>query len=83
MMFSKELPWRRTFTELVLRGAVSLLVCALAALCVGGLLSTLAANLRPTGGDANQAACNSGSCTSKGKGHGPRLASKPQKRVTQ
>jgi hypothetical protein len=28
MMFSRELPWRRTFSELLLRGAISLVVCA-------------------------------------------------------
>ena len=43
----KQLPWRRTFKELLFRGAISLIVCALVALCVGGLLSAVAENFGP------------------------------------
>jgi hypothetical protein len=46
MMF-RDLPWRSALHDLVLRGALSLIVCALAALCVVGCLSALAATLGP------------------------------------
>lgn len=83
----RELPWRRTLTELVLRGAISLVVCALAALCVGGFLSALAANLGPkaqTNSRDQAGPCKAGDCVAKGKAHGPRLAkSKPERRASQ
>jgi hypothetical protein len=47
-----RVPWktqtgmRRSFRELTFRGALSLICCAITALCVGGLLSALAENLR-------------------------------------
>jgi len=37
----------RSFKELMFRGALSLICCAIAALCVGGVLSALAENLGP------------------------------------
>ena len=43
----RDLPWRSALNDLVLRGALSLIVCALAALCVLGVLSAIAANLGP------------------------------------
>jgi hypothetical protein len=85
MMFSRELPWRRTFSELLLRGAISLVVCAVTALCVGGLLSALAENLTPKArtNDAGQA-CKAANCAKKGKVHRPRLANaKPDSRASQ
>ena len=33
----RDLPWRSALNDLVLRGALSLIVCALAALCVVGV----------------------------------------------
>jgi hypothetical protein len=37
----RDLPWRSALHDLVLRGALSLIVCALAVLCVVGCLSAL------------------------------------------
>jgi hypothetical protein len=73
----RELPWRNALKDLVLRGGLSVIVCALAALCVLGFLSALAANLGPKAGtnDADQASCRAGNCVTKGKGHGPRFSS--------
>ena len=73
----RELPWRSALKDLVLRGGLSLIVCALTAVCVGGFLSAWAANLGPKArtNDADQASCRAGNCVTKGKGHGPRLAS--------
>ena len=81
----RELPWRSALKDLVLRGGLSLLVCALAALCVLGFFSALAANLGPKArtNDADQASCKAGSCVTKGKGHGSRLASKSERRAAQ
>jgi hypothetical protein len=79
----RELPWRNELRNLVLRGGVSLIVCALAALCVLGFLSALAANLgsKARTNDADQALCKATHCGSKGKGHGSRLASKSERRA--
>jgi hypothetical protein len=73
----RELPWRSALKDLVLRGGLSLVVCALTALCVLGFLSALAANLGPKArtNDADLASCKAGNCGTKGKGHGPWLAS--------
>ena len=73
----RELAWRNALKDLVLRGGLSVIVCALAALCVLGFFSALAANLGPKArtNDADQASCRAGNCVTKGKGHGPRLAS--------
>jgi hypothetical protein len=82
----RELPWRSALKDLALRGGLSLIVCALAALCVGGFLSALAANLGPKArtNDADQASCKAGTCVTKGKGHGPRLANaKSERRASQ
>ena len=81
----RELPWRSALEELVLRGGLSLIVCALTALGVGGFLSALAANLGPKArtNDAVQASCKTANCVNKSKGHGPRLASKSERRAAQ
>ena len=80
----RELPWR-TANDLVLRVGLSLVVCALTALCVLGLLSALVANLGPKARtkDADQASCKAGNCGSRAKAHGPRLASKSERRAAQ
>jgi hypothetical protein len=49
----------RSFRELTFRGALSLTCCAIVALCVGGLLSALAENLRPK---APATACKTINC---------------------
>jgi hypothetical protein len=75
MMF-RDLPWRNALHDLVLRGALSLIVCALAALCVVGGLSALAATLGPkerTYGD-QAGPCKAGNCVAKAKGSGHRVA---------
>ena len=79
----RELPWRSALKDLVLRGGLSLIVCALAALCVLGFFSALAANLGPKArtNDAVQASCKAANCVTKS--HGPRLASKSDRRATQ
>ena len=81
----RELPWRSALKELVLRGGLSLIVCALTALGVGGFLSALAANLGPKArtNDAVQASCKTANCVTKSKGHGPQLASKSARRAAQ
>src|SRR6516165_4658539 len=55
---------RRSFRELMFRGALSLICCAIVALCVGGLLSALAENLGPTPptNDAGRKACKTINC---------------------
>ena len=72
----REYPWR-ALNDLVLRGGLSLIVCALTALCVLGFFSALAANLGPKArtNEADQASCKPGNCVIRSKGHGPRLAS--------
>jgi hypothetical protein len=83
----KDLPWRSALNDLVLRGALSLIVCALAALCVFGGLSALAATLRPKerSNYGDQAgACKAGNCVAKAKGSGNRVANpKSEKRTSQ
>ena len=76
---------RSALKDLVLRGGLSLIVCALTALCVGGFLSALAANLGPKArtNDADQASCKAGNCVARSKGPGPRLASKSERRAAQ
>jgi hypothetical protein len=74
MMF-RDLPWRTALNDLVLRGALSLIVCALAALCVVGGLSALAATLGPKErayGD-QAGSCKVGNCVAKAKGSGHRV----------
>jgi hypothetical protein len=64
----------RSFSELMFRGAVGLICCAIAALCVGGLLSALAENLEPkapTNG-TGRTHCKTIDCLLKGRG--PRFA---------
>jgi len=60
----------RSFKELMFRGALSLICCAVAALCVGGLLSALAENLgpKPPANDAGRTACKTVNCVLKGTG---------------
>jgi hypothetical protein len=76
----KELQWRSALKDLLLRGGLSLVVCALAALCVLGFLSALMANLgsKARTNDADQASCKAGNCVTKARAHGTRLASKPE-----
>jgi hypothetical protein len=52
----------RSFRELTFRGALSLICCAIAALCVGSLLAALAENLRPK---APTTACKTINCVLK------------------
>ena len=82
----RDLPWRSALNDLVLRGALSLIVCALAALCVVGVLSALAANLGPKerayGDQAGP--CKTGNCVAKPKDSGHRVANtKLEKRTSQ
>ena len=60
----------RSFKELMFRGALSLVCCAIAALCVGGLLSALAENLghKPPTNDAGRTACKTINCVLSGTG---------------
>ena len=75
---------RSALKDLVLRGGLSLSVCAFTALCVGGFLSALAANLgQARTNDAVQASCKAGNCVTKGKGPAPRFASKSERRAAQ
>ena len=62
----------RGFRELTFRGALSLICCAIAALCVGGLLSALAENMRPKApvNDAGRRACKTIDCILKGRARG-------------
>jgi hypothetical protein len=83
----RNLPWRSALNDLVLRGAISLIVCAFAALCVVGVLSALAANLgskeRANYGD-QAGPCKAGNCVAKAKGSGHRAANtKLEKRASQ
>jgi hypothetical protein len=79
----REYSWRSALNDLVLRGGLSLIVCALTALYVLGFLSALAANLGPKArtNEADQASCKAGNCLIRAKSHGPRLAS--EKRAAQ
>ena len=60
----------RGFRELTFRGALSLICCAIASLCVIGLLSALAENLGPKqpANDAGRTACKTVNCVLKGTG---------------
>ena len=60
----------RSFKELMFRGALSLICCAIAALCVGGLLSALAGNLGPKqpANDTGRTACKTINCVLRGTG---------------
>ena len=83
----RDLPWRSALNDLVLRGALSLIVCALAALCVVGVLLALAANIgskeRSNYGD-QAGPCKAGNCVAKVKGSGHGVANtKLEKRVSQ
>ena len=62
----------RSFKELMFRGALSLICCATAALCVGGLLSVLAENLGPKAptNDVDRTPCKTINCVLKSKGLG-------------
>ena len=64
----------QSFKELMFRGALSLICCAIAALCVGGLLSALAENLgsKAPSSDVDRTPCKTVNCVLKSKG--PRLA---------
>jgi hypothetical protein len=81
----RDLPWRSAINDLVLRGALSLIVCALAILCVVGGLSALAANSKERSNYGDQAGpCKSGNCVAKLKGSGHRVANtKSEKRASQ
>jgi hypothetical protein len=83
----RNLPWRSALNDLVLRGALSLVVCALATLCVVGVLSALAANLEPKerSNYGDQAGpCKVGNCVAKPKGSGHQVANtKSEKRASQ
>jgi len=59
----------RSFKELTFRGGLSLLCCAITALCVGGLLSALAENLGPKqlANDAGRTACKTVNCVLNGR----------------
>jgi len=80
----RNLPWRSALNDLVLRGALSLIVSALAALCVVGVLSALAANLGPKERANYQAGpCKAGNCIGKANGSGHRGAkAKSEKRAS-
>ena len=83
----RDLPWRSALHDLVLRGALSLIVCALAALCVVGCLSALAANPGPKErsnyGD-QVGPCKAGNCFANAKGSGHRVANtRSEKRASQ
>jgi hypothetical protein len=67
----KQLPWRRTFEELLLRGAISLIICAVVAVAVGGILSVVAESFGPkpqTSNPDQAGACKAGKCVVKRKG---------------
>jgi hypothetical protein len=83
----RDLPWRSPLNDLVLRGALSLIVCALAALCVVGGLSALAATIgskeRSNYGD-RAGPCKPENCFAKATGSGHRVANtKSEKRASQ
>lgn len=69
---------RQALRDLILRGAVTLTICALVALFVAGLLSVLADNLpttAQTGAEANPGgSCRPPGCAPKGRSNGHRLA---------
>jgi hypothetical protein len=79
----RELQWRSALKDLLLRGGLSFVVCALAALCVLGFFSALMANLgsKSHTNDADQALCKTGNCVTKAKAHGARLASKSERQA--
>ena len=77
----RDLPWRSALRDLVLRGALSLIVCALAALCVLGGLSAFAANLRTKERGDQVGPCKAGNCVAKDKGTGHNT--KSEKRASQ
>jgi hypothetical protein len=81
----RDLPWRSALNDLVLRGGLSLIVCALAALCVCGGLSALAANSKERSNYGDQAGpCKAGNCVAKAKGSEHRVANtKSEKRASQ
>ena len=60
----------RSLKELMFRGALSLICCAIAALCVGGVLSALAENLGPKqpANDRGRTVCKTINCVLKGTG---------------
>jgi hypothetical protein len=76
----RELQWRSALKDLLLTGGLSLTVCALAAMCVLGLLSALAANL---GSKARTNNADQASSNTRAKVHGPRLASQAERRAAQ
>jgi hypothetical protein len=82
----RDLPWRTALNDLVLRGALSLIACALAALCVVGGLSALATTLGPKErayGDQARP-CKAGNCVAKTKGSGHQVANtRSEKRASQ
>ena len=84
-MTFRDLPWKSALNDLVLRGALSLIVCAVAVLCVVGGLSALAANLPKERDYGDQAVpCKTGNCVAKPKGSGHRVANtKSEKRASQ
>jgi hypothetical protein len=69
---------RFAFSKLLLRGAVSPSICGFVAVFMTGLLSILAEKLPKGHGDADPAytssICKAGSCGSKAKSNGHRLA---------
>ena len=80
----RDLPWRSALNDLVLRGALSLIVCFLAVLCVVGSLSALAADLRPKERGDQVGQCKEGNCVAKAKGSGHRVTNtKSEKRASQ
>ena len=82
----RDLPWRAALNDLVLRGALSLIVCALAVLCVVGCLSALAANpgAKERSNYGDQAGpCKAGNCVANAKGSGHRVDNtKSEKRAS-
>jgi hypothetical protein len=78
----RDLPWRSALSDLVLRGALSIIVCALAVLCVVGGLSALAANSKERSNYGDQAGpCKAGNCVAKAKSSGHNT--KSEKRASQ
>ena len=79
-------PFNSPRPDLVLRGALSLIVSALAVLCVVGCLSALAANPGPKerSNYVDQAGpCKAGNCIANAKGSGHRVANtKSEKRAS-
>jgi hypothetical protein len=82
----RDLPWRSALNDLVLRGALSLVVCALAVLCVIGGLSALVATRGPMerSNYGDQAGpCKAGNCVANAKGSGHRVDNtKSEKRAS-